>query len=196
VTPGNYKVRLSANGRVYEQPLVVSLDPRVDVTGDALKQQLDLETKVIDLVASSYDYYRKAVQLRQMIAGDEKGLERKTETEAAIAALKEFDQKALRLQGAEAGFGGGGGGRGGRQAPAFTALNRSLGSLANVVDGQDAAPTPAMQSAYEGYCKDLTTAVQGWNELIKTDLAKLNGVLAQQKLSPLGAEALPVPVCK
>jgi photosystem II stability/assembly factor-like uncharacterized protein len=196
VTPGNYKVRLVANGKTYEQPLVVTLDPRVDVTGDALKQQLDLETKVIDLVASSYDYYRKAVQLRQMIAGDQKGLERKPDSEAAIAALKEFDQKALRLQGADGGGFGGGGGRGGRQAPAFASLNRNLGSLANVVDGQDAAPTPAMQAAYEGYCKDLTTAVQGWNDLLKTDLAKLNGVLAQQKLSPLGAEPLPVPVCK
>ncbi len=197
VTPGTYKVRLTASGKSYEQPLVVSLDPRVDVTGDALKQQLDLETKVIDLVAGSYDYYRKAVQLRQAIAGDQKELEPKTGTEAAIAALKEFDQKAQRLQGSEGGFGGGGGGgRGGRQAPAFAALNRNLGSLANVVDGQDAAPTPAMQAAYEGYCKDLITAVQSWNELIRTDLGKLNGLLSQQKLSALRGEALPVPACK
>jgi hypothetical protein len=113
-----------------------------------------------------------------------------------VTALKEFDQKLLRLEGSEGGFGGGGGGRGVRQAPAFTALNRSLGSLATLVDGQDEAPTPVMQTAYETSCHELATAVQSWNELMKTDLANLNGELAKQALSPLGAVTLTVPACK
>ena len=40
-----------------------------------LAQQLDLETRILDLVALSYEYYRKAVLLRQTIAGDQKELE-------------------------------------------------------------------------------------------------------------------------
>jgi len=69
-----------------------------------------------------------------------------------VPPLFPHNQKAASLQGSDSGFGGGGG-RGGRQAPAFAALNRNLGSLASIVDGQDAAPTPAMQSAYEGYLR-------------------------------------------
>jgi len=196
VTPGAYRVRLTVNGRTFEQPLVVAMDPRVDVTDDALARQLALERKILDLVASSYDFYRKAVALRQTLAGDRKELEKRA-GDAAIAALQEFDQKALRLQGSETGFGGGGGGgRGARQAPAFAPLNRSIGSLASVVDGQDAAPTPVMQAAYEGYCRDLATAAQGWNELMKTDLANLNGELAKQNLGAVPAAPLPVPSCK
>ena len=76
-------------------------------------------TKILDLVASSYDFYRKAVALRQTLAGDQKQIERHPGGDAAITALKEFDQKTQRLQGSEGGFGGGG--RGGRQAPGIRA---------------------------------------------------------------------------
>ncbi len=194
VVPGKYNVRLTVNGRTFEQPLEVALDPRVDVSADALAQQLALERKILDLVAASYDFYRKAVSLRQTVAGDQKQVEKNPASEAALAALKEFDQKAQRLQGSEGGFGGGG--RGGRQAPAFALLNRSIGSLATVVDGQDAAPTPAMQTAYEGYCRELATAAENWNELMKTDLSKLNGELVKQKVGVVPAATLPVPACK
>jgi photosystem II stability/assembly factor-like uncharacterized protein len=197
VTPGNYKVRLTVDGKTYEQPLVVSMDPRVDVSSEALASQFDLENRAIDLVASSFESYKKAVGLRQTLADDQKELEKRNAT-SAIALLKEFDQKAQRLQGSDgAGFGGGGGGgRGGRQSPAFAALNRSLGSLVNVVDGQDAAPTPVMETAYQGYCAELATAAKSWNELMKTDLANLNGELAKQGLGPLSAAPVPVPACK
>jgi hypothetical protein len=196
VTPGNYTVRLTVNGKTYEQPLVVGMDPRVDVSPADLAQQLELETKMIDLVASSFESYKKAAALRQTLAADQTELEKKS-ADAAITALKAFDQKASRLQGSDAGgFGGGGGGRGGPQAPAFAALNRSLGSLVNVIDGQDAAPTPAMDTAYHGSCTQLETAAKQWNELMKTDLANLNGELAKQGLSAITGVPAAVPVCQ
>jgi hypothetical protein len=194
VTPGRYRVRLTVNGRTFEEPLEVAMDPRVDVSSDALAQQFSLERKILDLVAVSYDFYRKAVALRQTLAGDQKQIERLGGGDSTITALKDFDQKAQRLQGSEVGFGGGGG-RGGRQAPAFAALNRSVGSLASVVDGQDAAPTPVMQTAYEGYCRELATAAQSWNDLMKTDLVNLNGELAKQNLAAVPPAPLAVPSC-
>ena len=198
VLPGTYTARLSVNGKAYEQPLVVTMDPRVDVTNDSLKLEYQLETKAIDLVAMSYEDYKKAVAFRQLLAASQKELEKHSDQAAdTLKSLKEFDQKTLRLQGAEGGFGGGGGGRGGRGGnPAFAALNRSLGSLATVVDGQDAAPTAAMNAAYDSLCKELATASQNWNDLMKTDLANLNGELARQGVSPLAPAPLPAPSCK
>ncbi|HEX3878137.1 MAG TPA: hypothetical protein VHW24_14195, partial [Bryobacteraceae bacterium] len=196
VTPGAYKVRLTANGKTYEQSLTVSMDPRVDVSSDALNQQLQLEQKIIGTVADSYQAYKRAVAFRQLLAGDQKELEKNPAAAAALTALKEFDQKAQRLQGSEGGRGGGGGGRGAAQAPAFAPLNRTLGSLASVVDGQDAAPTPVMQTAFEGDCAELAQAVAGWNQLMKTDLSNLNGQLAKYNLSPLSGQPLTEPACK
>ena len=202
VTPGNYTVRLTVDGKTFEQPLVVGMDPRVDISATELTQQLDMETKIIDLVASSYESYKKAGAFRQTLAGAQKQLDKHSTDESITALIKtltDFDQKASRLQGSDnAGFGGGGGGggRGGRPAPAFAALNRSLGSLENVVDGQDAAPTPAMDTAWQGACADLATAAKQWNELMKTDLANLNGELAKRGLSALDGVPVAVPVCK
>jgi photosystem II stability/assembly factor-like uncharacterized protein len=187
-TPGEYRVRLTVNGKTYEQPLVVTMDPRVDVTPAALSQELDLEKKAIEMVAVSFDFYRKAADLRQEAA-------RLSQTAPSLEALKEFSQKVQRVQGAENGFGGGGG-RGARQAPAFASLNRNFGSLATVVDSQDSAPTPAMQAAYEGYCRDLTVATQAWNELVKTDLPAVNAELTKQNLTRLTATPLSPPVCR
>ncbi len=195
VTPGEYRVKLHAGGRTYEQTLTVALDPRVDVSNAALNAQLDLESKIIDLVGGSYEFYHKALLLRQTLAGDEKELEKHAGSSASLGTLKEFDQKAMRLQGSEGGFGGGPG-RGSNTAPAFAGLNRNLGSLATVVDGQDAAPTPAMESAYEQYCKELTSAVESWNTLIKNELPAVNGELAKQGVGPLAATALPAPACR
>ena len=114
----------------------------------------------------------------------------------ALRRSRSSIQKALRLQGSDGFGGGGGGGRGGRQAPAFAPLNRSIGSLASVVDGQDAAPTPVMESAYESSCHDLATVAQSWNELMKTDLANLNGALAKQGLGAVPPAPVTVPSCK
>ncbi len=200
VTPGTYKVRLTVDGKVYEQPLTVSMDPRVDVSNEALAQQLELETRVIDLVGSSFADYKKALAFRQLLASDLKELEKHPNAEGtkeAIEAVQAFDKKAAAMQGSEGGgFGGGGGARGGRQTPSFTGLNRNLGSLTNVLDEQDAAPTPVMQTAYDGYCTEMVTLVNGWNDLMKKDLTDLNGLLTKQNLSPLAPAPVAVPACK
>jgi hypothetical protein len=59
---------------------------------------LSLETRLIDLVAGSYESYKKAVALRQILAGTQKELEKKS-ADAAVTALKEFDQKAVAFAG-------------------------------------------------------------------------------------------------
>ena len=106
VTPGNYKVRLTVNGKTFEQPLTVAMDPRVDVSNEALAQQLNLETNIIGLVANSFESYKNASGLRQTIVELQRSLESKEakhpergSPDAAIAALKAFDQKAQRMAG-------------------------------------------------------------------------------------------------
>ena len=194
-TPGQYRVRLTVNGRTYEQPLQVAMDPRVDVTSGALAEQFTLERKILDLVTSSYDSYKQAAALRQALAIDQKQMETRGAGEAAMKSLKDFDQKLQRMEGSDAGFGGGGGGRG-RQAPTFAVLNRSLGSLASIVDQQDAAPTAVMETTYDDYCREFASVSQSWNDLMGTDLAKLNEALSKQNLKAVTAGRMTVPACK
>ncbi|HLJ46402.1 MAG TPA: hypothetical protein VKU01_10365 [Bryobacteraceae bacterium] len=185
VVPGKYEVRLTANGRTIKQPLEVGMDPRVDVSDTALKQQFDLEKKVIDLVTASYDFYHQASLLREALAVAQK------KAPAAEAALKDFDQKAVKIQGTE--NGGRGNRGGGKPTPTFALLNRELGSLASTVDEADVAPTPAMQTAYTDYCRELTNAVKSWNDLLQHDLPAVNEALANQRLAALPSAPLAAP---
>lgn len=49
VIPGEYKVRLSMNGKTWEQPLKVSMDPRVKTSPKDLKLQDDLSKQIYEL---------------------------------------------------------------------------------------------------------------------------------------------------
>lgn len=189
VVPGTYEVRLTVGGKVYEQPLEVTLDPRVSASAEALKAQLALELSATGMTSATYGFYHQATILREAIAGDSK----KLQDAETIAALKDFDAKVVRVAGAEAGRGGGGPPGGGRARPTLSALNGEFGSLATVVDSADSEPTPAMQTAFGNYCTALTSVVGSWNDLLRLDLPAVNEKLALQKLSGLPAGAMAVP---
>ncbi len=192
--PGKYSVRLTVNGKTYERPLEITMDPRVDVSDHATAQEFEMEQKAIAMVAASFQSYQRARQLHETVRGLQSKLDQQSDAADAVSALRDLEQKASRLQGADAGFGGGG--RGGRQAPTFAGLNRNFGSLATTVDSADAAPTPAMQTAYEDYCRDLATVTNAWNAIMNDDLAKVNALLAKHGSAAIPAATMTSPTCK
>ena len=107
--------------------------------------------------------------------------------------MKDFNAKALKIQGEQQrGFGGGG-----KPKPTFTLMNSELATLSETVNMADAAPTDAMRTAYHDYCQDLTKLAQQWSELMKQDLPAVNAELTVQHLQPLPA-TMPnstVPAC-
>ena len=111
-----------------------------------------------------------------------------------IASLKQIDRKVAAIQGSEGR--GGGPPTPGRPRPAFSTLNGEFASLATTVDSADTAPTPAMETAYGDYCRDLTAAIASWNEVIGKDIPGLNEQLAGQKLSALPAAPIKLSVCR
>ncbi|MFZ5970242.1 MAG: WD40/YVTN/BNR-like repeat-containing protein [Bacteroidota bacterium] len=58
--PGNYKVRLTVDGQVMEQTLILRLDPRLRITQGDLQQQAELSL-------TCYQHYHTLQQLREMI---------------------------------------------------------------------------------------------------------------------------------
>jgi hypothetical protein len=96
--------------------------------------------------------------------------------------------------------GGGGGRAGGPAAPAvpgFSAIAGSLNHLLEELDSADMAPTPTMNSAYQGTCQDLRAAVTAWQAIVTKDLAALNVLLARNHVAPIPAPSPPlaIPAC-
>lgn len=191
--PGTYEIRLMVDGKTYKQPLEIAIDPRVNVSQAALERQFELHQQVSAAITETYSLYHQALALRESIDGDEKKLS--AQDADTVKLLHDFEMKLARLQGSE--NRGGGGPPGTRIPPSFLQLNQQLGGLATTVDSADSDPSPAMTSVFHDYCKDVSTVITQWNDVLKTDLPALNAQLEKQKLSGLpAAELKPSNACQ
>ena len=195
VPPGHYEIRLTVGGKTYTQPLEVEKDPRVHVTQADFDRQAALADQVVAAMRASYLGHTRAAALRAALGDRLKTLEGMKKEKAALDAAKDLDAEAAAAEGvATRGFGGFGGGR---PKPSFRRINGDLGGLLTSVDQADGAPTEAMAGAYHDYCRDLTTVVTQWDDLMKKDLPALNLRLKKAKLAPVDAPAaLDPPACQ
>jgi photosystem II stability/assembly factor-like uncharacterized protein len=90
--PGNYQVRVTANGSRETQPLVVRMDPRlIGVTLADLREQFDFAIKVRDRVTAANDAVLRIRRLRSQIAE-----RRAKSSDAALTAAADSATNALR----------------------------------------------------------------------------------------------------
>ncbi len=83
VHPGAYRVRLTVDGKSVEKPVIVRLDPRVNISDGDVKSQTELSMKV-------YDGYQKLQTLREQINATLTNNKRKWKSgqKEAITALR------------------------------------------------------------------------------------------------------------
>jgi photosystem II stability/assembly factor-like uncharacterized protein len=181
VVPGTYEVRLNVDGKTYNQPLTVAMDPRVKITQADLQQQLDFELQIDKLITQSFDSHQQAEKFLSEVADRQTALQKNAEAKDALHAVNDFQAKAQKLQGEQQrGFGGFG-----KPKPTFTLLNGEFSGLSETAGQADQAPTAAMHTAYHDYCQDLTKVAQQWSDLMKQELPALNTQLTQEKLQPI-----------
>jgi photosystem II stability/assembly factor-like uncharacterized protein len=202
VLPGNYLLRLTADGRTSTASLRVERDPRVEVPAAALASQLALALRIDAALAESYLAIQQLREiggrLAQLVgpspgsvgggqpsgdggharaadpaAGDH-------ELAAAAAALR---RKVGELTGREPDFAAAP-----EQAPSFMAIHAGLTALAVSVGTGDAAPTAQAAGAFAAYRAQLDRVLAAWASLRASDLPALNQRLAARGL---GTIALP-----
>jgi photosystem II stability/assembly factor-like uncharacterized protein len=192
--PGLYWIQLTVDGKLYRQAVRVRNDPRSPATEEDLRAQHALQMRMYNGVKEAMDANGQIAALRAALAplireGGEIG-----------TAASGVDAKLAGLNR------GGGGGRGGGPAAqvaagvasiGFSSIAGSLNHLLEELDSADVAPTPTMDSAYQGTCEDLKTAVTMWRAIVSRDLAALNALLARnhRPLIPAPSPALAIPVC-
>ena len=67
--PGRYTVRLTVDGAVQEQPLVLTPDPRVKSTPGAFAERLAFESNVVAAMNESYEALARVRVLRKKLSG-------------------------------------------------------------------------------------------------------------------------------
>jgi photosystem II stability/assembly factor-like uncharacterized protein len=134
VAPGEYVVRLTANGKTMTQPISIKMDPRVKVTPE-VQQIFTLTTQMENSARAALTAYREARAMRDKVQNN-------------AALLKKLDDLAPEL----APETGGGGGRGGfgAQAPAPPpTLANIAGQLVGAVMPMQASEMPPTASELE-----------------------------------------------
>ena len=176
--PGTYQVQLTANGKTYTAPLEVKMDPRVKTSLLALRQQLMLETQIMQAMWDSYQSVREIRELRAQLNDVKSKLTGDAGAKPVLDAIASLDKKAGELVAVEQTYPPVG-------VVSAASLNGALGSLMVLVDGADAAPTAQAASAFVTYKQLLDQQIAKWS-LVKTkELPALNALLRARQMSEI-----------
>jgi hypothetical protein len=150
--PGQYRVRLTVDGKAYTQTLTLRMDPRVKTPALGLQQQFTLSKSLYDDIMSA------------QAAGQQIRAARGQSNAAAFA------QRLTELEGAAAG-GGRGGGRG--PAPAgpdsLSSVSAALNTLMTSLQAADVTPTTQLVAAVTERRAALAKLMAKW-KLLRTEL--------------------------
>jgi photosystem II stability/assembly factor-like uncharacterized protein len=182
--PGLYTVRLTAEGKTLTAPLNVVMDPRVLTPAAGLRQQHEIESRLVSMIDESFE-------ARAELGGLEHQLETlsKQASGSVADAVGAFRKKLSALAGSRGGF----------FAPPSPEVTLSrvageIGGLYGQVGRADVAPTATQMAAFADAEKDYAVVMGRWKAIKSTDLPALNrqlsgGGLPELKLTPEPAAA-------
>jgi photosystem II stability/assembly factor-like uncharacterized protein len=181
--PGQYTVRLTANGHVLSEPLTVKMDPRVKTTQEGLALECEKQKLLAQLMTQNTEALLQARALReqlQKLTGKAPNAPADGAANSSAGkisgpmgdAVAVFDKKLGAILGGAAGPGGSGAAA--SPTPTLGRSNGALTGLYNEIDRSDAAPTAAQLSAIDAAEKDSTAVHKLWLDFRAEDLSALN----------------------
>jgi photosystem II stability/assembly factor-like uncharacterized protein len=176
-SPGSYTVRLTVDRRAQEQPLLLTPDPRVNVSAEILASKLDLERSVVEAMRASFQTLGQVRSLRDQL----QALQKRAGAAGLVGEMQELDRKAVSFDGSEVEATG----RRAAGGEGFSRLNSRFGTILSAVDSADAAPTAIQTQTFDQTRKAFEDRVRQWKELREGDLASLNAKLSRAGLPPL-----------
>jgi len=174
--PGQYRVRLTADGEVQTQPAEVRLDPRVkDVSPADLQKRFELASEIQTKVSQAND----AVLLIRGVRTQIDDALKKTSDAGIRRSGEEVERKLAAIEGRiyqvqiQS-----------RQDPLNypIMLNNKLAALAGVVEGSEAAPTEQDYAVFTDLSGRLGRELAALEQVLLKDLPELNARLAAAHL--------------
>jgi hypothetical protein len=188
--PGNYTVRLTANGVSLTQPISLRLDPRVHLPATTATTLTTLTRNMYRTAQDAHNAYEKARALSAKLEGNS--------NRDAITLKARIDSLAPAVAaggggrgGRGGGFGGFGGRGGGGAAPANLAtISNALVAAISAMQTADMVPTAARLEAARKAQADAAGLMQRWNAYSTTMLASLNAKLRAAGQTPIPPPAV------
>jgi photosystem II stability/assembly factor-like uncharacterized protein len=185
--PGQYSVKLTANGTTLTQPFTVKMDPRIKVSDVDLQAQLAASQKVSATSASLARSVAQSANISRQI----REAKTKAKDNASISTeLDKFEQRMTEVAGKEAApFAGGPVETISTDETSLRRLAGISGQISGALQSADAAPTSDQLAALDRVTKTIDTTMQQWRQFIAQDLPALNTQLTAAGFTSISAEA-------
>jgi len=179
--PGQYTVRLTANGASTTAPLTVKIDPRVKTPASGLAQMFQAETRLAGILSRSNAALLQAKsaheQIEKVAGKTHDGLsDAVTALKVKIDVLLDGHKDADASKTPEA---------------TLSRLNGNIGALYAEIDRADAAPTAAQAKALADLERDFPGLMKQWDAIRTTDIPAINQRLNDAGLGEIKIDANP-----
>jgi hypothetical protein len=182
--PGNYSVKLTANGQSTAQPLTIRMDPRSNASADALQHQLALASQLSKTLGQVSIALQQAEDLRKQIDERKKAAAGKSEV---LAALDNFNQKMQLAAdpGSDDDFILFGFALPDKADEPLPRVQFALTALLIVEQSADVDPSADVITAAKAWDASSQAALARWKTVLDQDLAALNSRSQKTGLKPL-----------
>lgn len=157
VPPGQYKVRLTADGKQYTAPLEVKMDPRIHATQADLQKQYEIALKLRDRVT---DVHNAVLQIREARASLEAA--RNGADSAKLQAIDALEQKMAAVEAELTQV------KSTNLSAALVypiMLDAQYADLSNVVESSDSAPPAQVYDVFQDYERRREDLAAKWKAL-------------------------------
>jgi photosystem II stability/assembly factor-like uncharacterized protein len=166
VAPGNYEVVLTVDGKTFEQPIAVQIDPRVKASAADLQEQFDLSWQLYQLRVKLAPIGKKFDGIAQQLT---KLKARAAERPDLTVKLEAFNQMLSKFGPPHQRPG----------APPSLFVLQATEQLFDEMQGADAAPTAPVKAAVADIQTKVGPMMEAWRKLLDVDLPALNQQLKQ-----------------
>ncbi len=183
VLPGNYQVRVTADGKSAAAPLKVSLDPRVKVNLTDIRKQHDFVMQARDRVLQTHELIHRIRGLRAQLDGVRKRISPASQREIADAVgglqqqLDRVESDLIQVKATTR--------EGSLVFPVM--LNAKFAYLIGAAESADAAPTQQLYLALEQLTTQLRAIETRWDKMQKDQVTALDEMLRKANLPTLSA---------
>jgi photosystem II stability/assembly factor-like uncharacterized protein len=186
VPPGTYTLRLTVDGVQSDRPLRVTMDPRVNVTAQALDRQFALADSIYAQMLSS----RKAMAELESVESQLKTLEAGTNPPDLAGAVHAALARLQQIKGSEdAGSDDADHGKKGTE-PGLAAANSGLGAALRMVEsGHRDAPSQALL-IFNQMSKAAGENIAAWLRFKSAELGDVNAALGRAGRKPMQIAAI------
>jgi photosystem II stability/assembly factor-like uncharacterized protein len=179
VSPGNYQVKLTVDGKTFTESFTVKSDPRLTTTAADYAKQLELALKIRDKLTETHNAIIKIRDVRKQVdellkrVKDQPNF--KTINDAAgglMKSLTTIEETLYQTKNQSS------------QDPLNfpVRLNNKLAALGGVVTGAEYAPTDQSYAVYQEVTTQIDAELQKLDRVLKTEVPAFNEIVKSQNV--------------